>query len=218
MADNAEDAPRASRKLSRRDWLVAGGGGLAAAAVGKTFLDPAGAAGDVVATKHVGDPLGPSICGTLKNVRDGAVLLLENCHPGDAPLPGAAQVSSGSDQELPVAADAKFWRNGPVDLDGFKAGDKLVVYVRSSGSSMEAWAIEPLLESITAVVTARDGDVLKTAEGAIVLNSYTSVKSVVGALAEGRLGDIRVGHRVGAMCLRDPDTGDLIAQNVSVVA
>jgi hypothetical protein len=218
MADHGVGASRASRKLSRRDWLMAGGGGLAAAAIGKTVLDPASAAGDVVPTKYVGDPLGASICGTLKGLRDGAVLVLEDCYPGDSPLPGGARVSSGSEQELAVGADAKLWRDGPVGLDGFKVGDKLIAYVRTSGSVLEAWGIEPIFEPVSTVVTSRRGNALQTPLGTILLSQHTLVRlPSPGAMKMGRLDDIQAGHRIGATCLRDPDTGSYLAQNVSVV-
>jgi hypothetical protein len=154
----------------------------------------------------------------LKGLRDGTVLLLENCHPGAAPLPDVARVSSGSNQELSVAVDAKLWRSGPVTLDAFRAGDKLIAYVRSNGSLLEAWAIEPIFEPISTVVTSRRGNVLDTPVGTIVLSGHTRIRLPSRAVKMGHVDDIRAGHHIDAACLRDSDTGNYLAQNVSVVA
>ncbi len=189
-------------RFTRRGILAAGAGGAAAVAV-DSLAGPAAALG------ASGDALGPSINGTIKGV-SGNTLLLQDVHADLEDLPRDTEPAAGSEFELDVADGASLWRSGPVELQGFQPGDRVIAYVTSTDEGLLAQAVEPLYTAVQGVVSSVKGTQLVTDQGTVVVSGHTKLVDSAKSLS-----DIRAGSRIFATCRYEPSTGAFVANTLS---
>ena len=207
---NSEDIRAGVR---RRELLLGGAGALAATASGG-LINPSLASADASAgSSPNGDPEGPSVNGTLSEVRAGDTLVLIKGHLDLPDPPAGASAPDAAEIPVKVVKDTELWRTGPAELTDFRSGDKLLAYVDWEEGELVARAVVPLYSSVEATVESVDGDRLQTSAGTVVINQYTR-----GALPEVPVGEISKGDRIGATCMQDVSSGVFYAGNLVVLS
>lgn len=203
---------RSEKGLSRRGLLAAASGGAATLAVERL-------AGPAAAFAGSGDELGPSINGTVKEASGSDTLVIENIHSDLEDLADEFSLVDGSELELAVAGNAALWRSGPVGLEAFQPGDRVIAYVTAAGGQLSAQAVEPLYTAIEGIVSSRKDDQLVTDQGSVVLSDSTLlVEPGTGEVDSAKsLSEIGAGSRIFATCRYDPPTGMFVANTIGAV-
>ncbi len=183
------------RTLTRREIL--GRGALAAAGAAAATVATAGAA-----ERSDEGPDGTSlVVGSVVEVDSSSVL-----------------VRTGSGEVwVDVAEGAEISKDGATDLASFVAGDEVSAAGEWSVDRFLASSFSSLYRPLEGDVTSRDGNRLETTAGEIVLTDQT--REHEGPYMHGkRPSDVGPGDHVAATARLDPESGELVAVSIGVVA
>ncbi len=199
--------------LSRRRLLATGAAGAAALAGGSAL-------GSIAQAADPQDEFGPSINGTMKEIRNGDVLVLNESHtnlewPSELPTPQA-------EVEIKVSENTALLRTGPAKLTDFVVGDSLIAFVAWTGSEFLASAIEPVYVRVEGQVLSQEDSRIETDQGIVRLTEATILRQSGTDSQPFRHGfasqEFEVGSRLTASCRVDPSGADYVAACVGVSA
>lgn len=175
--------------------------------LGRGALAAAGAAAATVATARAGEASEEGAQGTSFVV--GSVVEVDG---------SAVLVRTGDgDVWVDVPEGAEISRDGTTDLASFVAGDEVSAVGEWSVDRFLAASFSSLYRPLEGDVTGRDGNRLETTAGEIVLTEET--RQHEGPYMRGkRPEDVGPGDFVAATARLDPETGDLVAVSIGVVA
>lgn len=184
-----------ARTLTRREIL--GRGALAAA----------GAAAATVATAKAGE--------RSDEGSDGASVVVGSVVEVDS---SSVLVRTGDGEVwVDVPEGAEVSKDGATELASFVAGDEVSAVGEWSVDRFLASSFSSLYRPLEGDVTSRDGNRLETTAGQILLTEET--REHEGPYMRGkRPEDVGPGDRVAATGRVDPETGELVAVSIGVLA
>lgn len=195
--------------MNRRAFLVSGSTAVAGAA-GAALLDAPSAS---ARTRWVGDPSGPSVNGLVSEAR-GDTLVLKQYHLSLGELPAGARMPTGHTLAVRVPHDARLFRGRRVDLQDYRRGDKIIVYVRWEDSELVARGAEPLYTSFSGVVRSRRRSRLKVKDHTVLITEETEFEPTPAAPHATSLDDISKGDRIFVLCWFDVTSRGYVADKI----
>lgn len=110
-----------------------------------------------------------------------------------------------------VEEGATVVRDEPTTLDALEVGDELLVQGEQGTDAFLAHTVTPMWRMLRATVTGREGDVLSTTKGPVVINEFTDVPDVVPKGRRRRLEKFQAGDVVIGMMRLAPTWDSWIA-------
>lgn len=185
-----------ARALSRRELL--GRGALAAAGAAAATVATAGAA-----ERSDEGPDGIStVVGSVVEVESSSVLV---------------RTGDGGEVWVDVPEGAEISKDGPTDLGAFVERDEVSATGEWSVDRFLASSFSSLYRPLEGDVTSRNGNRLETTSGEIVLTDET--REHQGPYMRGKKpSDVGPGDHVAATARLDPESGELVAVSIGVLA
>ncbi|HEY6780402.1 MAG TPA: hypothetical protein VI111_05565 [Thermoleophilaceae bacterium] len=204
--------------INRRRFVRGAGAtaaGIAIAAAGAdALLDDAKTSASAQVPPPALDPEGLLKAGDLPvdHVLEGDIVSLSPqsmvIHPLDS-----------SPVRVDLAANANVNREGPVPLSAYSPGEEVVVLGNQRGDHFEAVGVAAMFRSKEATLYSREGPLLHTSDGEIMLTPNTRPRGGLwaGKFTEARaLAELKAGDRIIVVGLLNQKTGVMAASSISV--
>lgn len=188
-----EPKRRHNGRVNRRRFLMAGAG---LAVVGVSPAEARAAMSE-----------DPGLCGRVVEVMPDGLRI--------------ARIDTGESLRVEGAPGVVVLRDGRGQVTDFLPGEKVVVHgERRSDGVFVATAIDVIYDlAESASVISRNGDVLSTDAGDVVLDALTAPRSYVGGAMDvvaEPVSTIGPGDAINVLARWDPDSGRLLARSIGV--